>query len=163
MGFRIYFHPPNTPVSLLTPSPLLPILPPALSPSPAFCRCVGAGGFLMMSRTKENVGDFLCASVIWFCPEAALSPSLLSGGPEPWKSDIPRSPFSFSCGLCEWAPSPAIVAWFSDVSHWIQWPRVWRAVLAVHLILPAGPFTGIVSPHRLDLCIVANNGFCWVG
>lgn len=53
---------------------------------------------ILMSETKANLGDFLCASVIWFCPEAALLRSLLSGWPEPWKSDFPFSPLPFSCG-----------------------------------------------------------------
>lgn len=73
-------------------------------------------GILMLSQTMDNLGDFLCASVIWFCPEAVLFQSLLSGWPELWKSDFPLSPLPFSCGLCEWAESAAIVVWFGDLS-----------------------------------------------
>lgn len=58
----------------------------------------GDRGILMLSQTMDNLGDFLCTSVIWFCPEAALLSSLLSGWPEPWKSDFPLSPLPFSCG-----------------------------------------------------------------
>lgn len=120
----------------------------------------GGRGILMLSQTMDNLGDFLCASVIWFCPEAALLQSLLSGRPEPWKSDFPLSLLAFSCGLCERAESTAIVVWFSDFTHWILWLRAWRAVLTVYVIPAASSFTGIVSPHRKDLCIVGNNSFC---
>lgn len=73
-------------------------------------------GILMLSQTMDNLGDFLCASVIWFYPEAVLFQSLLSGWPGPWKSDFPLSLLPFSCGLCEWDEFAAIVAWFSDLS-----------------------------------------------
>lgn len=90
-------------------------LPSALS-LPSFLPLRRGRGILMFSQTMDNLGDFLCASVIWFWPEAVLFQSLLSGRPEPWKSDFPLSPLPFSCGLCEWAESAAIVAWFSDLS-----------------------------------------------
>lgn len=71
---------------------------PRLTPSPVFLPLRGDRGILMLSQTMDNLGDFLCTSVIWFCPEAALLSSLLSGWPEPWKSDFPLSPLPFSCG-----------------------------------------------------------------
>ncbi len=95
------------------PSPIH--LPSALS-LPSFLPLRRGRGILMLSQTMDNLGDFLCTSVIWFCPEAVLFQSLLSGWPEPWKSDFPLSPLLFSCGLCEWAESTAIVVWFSDLS-----------------------------------------------
>lgn len=40
------------------------------------------------------------------------SRALCLAWPEPWKSGFP----SFSCGLCEWDGSAAIVVWFSGLS-----------------------------------------------
>lgn len=64
-----------------------------LSPWP----CAETAGILMLSQTMDNLGDFLCASVIWFCPEAVLFQSFVWLA---WAMEV-RLP-SFSLSLFMW-------------------------------------------------------------